>query len=392
MSVIKRRANHKAGWFVSLVTKPGNSCIDRYGVLLFRAERGDFMNEKITSDHLSRKAYLYIRQSSIRQVIENTESTKRQYALKERALSLGWAATDIIVIDSDQGQSGSTTSGRSGFKKLVCEVGMGNAGIVLGLEVSRLARNSSDWHRLLEICALTHTLILDEDGIYDPGHFNDRLLLGLKGTMSEAELHYIRARLLGGFFAKAKRGELKCSLPIGFIYDSVGHVAFDPDQQIQASINMLFDVFKRVESATATVKYFRQHRIKFPRKPGKGFHNGEVIWCDLFHHRVLQILHNPCYAGVYCIGRTKTKKMPRVMPAFIVLAGQRRKRCPMAASPIKNSHQISGIPLSKIITKDISVGRSMSEINRYCFKMPRQTGLSAGKAHPGKDLLYCKGL
>lgn len=188
------------------------------------------MNEKITLDHLSRKAYLYIRQSSIRQVIENTESTKRQYALKERAISLGWAAGDIIVIDSDQGQSGSTSSGRSGFKQLVCEVGMGSAGIVLGLEVSRLARNSSDWHRLLEICALTNTLILDEDGIYDPGHFNDRLLLGLKGTMSEAELHLIRARLLGGFFAKAKRGELKCALPIGFIYDSVGQVVFDPDQ------------------------------------------------------------------------------------------------------------------------------------------------------------------
>jgi DNA invertase Pin-like site-specific DNA recombinase len=156
------------------------------------------MNEKITSDHLCRKAYLYIRQSSIRQVMENTESTKRQYALKERAISLGWPASDIIVIDSDLGQSGSNSSNRGGFKQLVSEVGMGNAGIVLGLEVSRLARNSSDWHRLLEICALTDTLILDEDGIYDPCHFNDRLLLGLKGTMSEAELHVIRARLLVG--------------------------------------------------------------------------------------------------------------------------------------------------------------------------------------------------
>jgi DNA invertase Pin-like site-specific DNA recombinase len=145
------------------------------------------VNEKITSDHLSRKAYLYIRQSSIRQVMEHTESTKRQYALKERAISLGWSLSDIIVIDSDLGQSGATGSHCCGFKRLVSEVGVGNAGIVLGLEVSRLARNSSDWHRLLEICAITNTLILDEDGIYDPCHFNDRLLLGLKGTMSEAE-------------------------------------------------------------------------------------------------------------------------------------------------------------------------------------------------------------
>ena len=251
------------------------------------------MNEKITSDHLSRKAYLYIRQSSIRQVMDNTESTKRQYALKERAIYLGWSLSDIIVIDSDLGQSGSNGSHRSGFKHLVSEVGVGNAGIVLGLEVSRLARNSTDWHRLLEICALTNTLILDEDGIYDPCHFNDRLLLGLKGTMSEAELHIIRARLVGGLFAKAKRGELKCRLPVGFIHDHMDHIIFDPDKQIQASINLFFDIFKRVQSATGIVRYFRQHTIKFPRKLHKGVHKGEVIWGDLVHYRVLQILHNP---------------------------------------------------------------------------------------------------
>ena len=268
------------------------------------------MNNKITSDHLSRRAYLYVRQSSIRQVMENQESTKRQYALQKRAISLGWSATDIIVIDSDLGQSGSSSSQRSGFKQLVSEVGVGNAGIVLGLEVSRLARNSSDWHRLLEICALTHTLILDEDGIYDPCHFNDRLLLGLKGTMSEAELHIIRARLLGGYYAKAKRGELKCPLPVGYIYDPVDKVVLDPDKQIQESIRVLFDTFRRVQSASGTVRYFRQHQILFPRKAGKGFYNGEVIWGNLVHHRVLQILHNPCYAGAYSLGRTKSTKTP----------------------------------------------------------------------------------
>jgi len=162
--------------------------------------------QKITPRHLRRTAYLYVRQSSMRQVFENTESTKRQYALRQRAVALGWAHDQIVVIDSDQGQSGASAVEREGFQHLVAEVGLGRAGLVMGLEVSRLARNSTDWHRLLEICALTDTLILDEDGVYDPSHFNDRLLLGLKGTMSEAELHVLRARLRGGVLSKARRG------------------------------------------------------------------------------------------------------------------------------------------------------------------------------------------
>ena len=155
---------------------------------------------KVTAQHLSRNAYLYVRQSTLRQVVENTESTKRQYGLRQRAIALGWSDAQIVVIDKDLGRSAAAHSDREGFAELVAEVGMGRAGIVLGLEVSRLARNSADWHRLLEICALFKTLVLDEDGIYDPAHFNDRLLLGLKGTMSEAELHILRARLRGGVF------------------------------------------------------------------------------------------------------------------------------------------------------------------------------------------------
>jgi DNA invertase Pin-like site-specific DNA recombinase len=178
--------------------------------------RTDSYHQKVNAGHLKRNAYLYVRQSTIRQVLENTESTKRQYALQQRAIALGWPVEQVVVIDSDLGQSGASAVDREGFQKLVAEVGMGKAGIVLGLEVSRLARNSTDWHRLLEICALADTLILDEDGLYDPAHFNDRLLLGLKGTMSEAELHVIRARLQGGLINKARRGELQCSLPIGF--------------------------------------------------------------------------------------------------------------------------------------------------------------------------------
>lgn len=167
------------------------------------------MNARVQSRHLLRNAYLYVRQSTLHQVAENTESTKRQYALRQRAVALGWPEEQIIIIDSDQGQSGSSAADRAGFQHLVSEVGLGRAGIVMGLEVSRLARNSADWHRLLEICALSDTLILDEDGTYAPAHFNDRLLLGLKGTMSEAELHMIRARLQGGLLAAARRGELR---------------------------------------------------------------------------------------------------------------------------------------------------------------------------------------
>src|SRR6266481_6906617 len=170
---------------------------------------------KVTAEHLKRAAYLYIRQSTLRQVLENTESAERQYALRRRAVVLGWPEERIVVIDEDQGQSGASASGREGFERLVSEVGLGKAGIVMGLEVSRLARNCADWHRLLEICALTHTLILDEDGLYEPGYYNDRLLLGLKGTMSEAELHLIRQRMLSGKLAKAERGELAVPLPIG---------------------------------------------------------------------------------------------------------------------------------------------------------------------------------
>jgi DNA invertase Pin-like site-specific DNA recombinase len=265
-------------------------------------------HQKVNSGHLKRDAYLYIRQSTIRQVFENTESTKRQYALRQHAMALGWRTEQIIVIDSDLGQSGATARDREGFQRLVADVGMGKAGIVLGLEVSRLARNSTDWHRLLEICALTDTLILDEDGVYDPAHFNDRLLLGLKGTMSEAELHVIKARLQGGILNKARRGELQSSLPIGFIYNAVGAPVLDPDKQVHESIRFFFDTFQRVGSATATIKAFRQQGLRFPRRLKEGLHKGDLLWAELTHSRALQVLHNPRYAGAFVYGRTRTRK------------------------------------------------------------------------------------
>jgi DNA invertase Pin-like site-specific DNA recombinase len=185
---------------------------------------------------------------------------------------------------------------------------MGRAGIVLGLEVSRLARNSMDWHRLLEICALTDTLILDEDGIYDPAHFNDRLLLGLKGTMSEAELHVLRARLRGGILNKARRGELMISPPVGLVYNSAGELILDPDQQVQQSMRFLFETFRRTGSASATVKDFRQQGLLFPRRLRSGPHRGELVWTQLGHNHTLRILHNPRYAGAFAFGRSRTRK------------------------------------------------------------------------------------
>ena len=222
------------------------------------------MTQKVTAGHLQRMACLYVRQSTLQQVMENCESTARQYALRQRAEALGWPHEQIVVIDEDLGYSGASAGDRAGFQRLVAEVGLGKVGVVMGLEVSRLARSSRDWHQLLEICALTDTLILDEEGIYDPGTFNDRLLLGLKGTMSEAELYVLKARLQGGLLNKAKRGALKLHLPIGFRYAPDDQIILDPHQQVQASIHFLFQTFEQTGSASATVRVFREQKVAFP--------------------------------------------------------------------------------------------------------------------------------
>jgi DNA invertase Pin-like site-specific DNA recombinase len=262
---------------------------------------------KVTGAHLARTAYLYVRQSTLRQVLTNTESTARQYALRQKAIALGWPAEQIVTIDTDQGQSGASATDREGFQQLVAEVSMGRAGIVLGLEVSRLARNNADWHRLLEICAMSGTLICDEDGLYDPTDFNDRLLLGLKGTMSEAELHFIRARLIGGQRSKARRGELQIGLPVGLVYDPVGNVVLDPDTGVQQAIRHLFTLFARTGSARATVQQFNADGLLFPVRVRTGAHKGELAWMPLQHWRVLRTLHNPRYAGAFAYGRRRER-------------------------------------------------------------------------------------
>jgi DNA invertase Pin-like site-specific DNA recombinase len=272
-------------------------------------------HQKVRTEHLKRDAYLYVRQSTLQQVFHNTESTQRQYALKQRAVALGWTAEDVVVIDGDQGHSGASAVDREGFQRLVAEVGMGRAGIVLGLEVSRLARNSSDWHRLLEICGLTDTLILDEDGLYDPADFNDRLLLGLKGTMSEAELHVLRARLQGGIHSKARRGELKIPLPVGLLYDEQDRVILDPDRQVQQALHTFFEVYRRQGSALAVVKHFRQHDLRFPRRLRGRPNRGKLVWGPLCHTRAVQVLRNPRYAGAFVFGRTKIHKRTTGRPS-----------------------------------------------------------------------------
>ena len=262
---------------------------------------------KVTADHLRKQAILYVRQSTLHQVKENRESTALQYDLKHQAQELGWNDQQTVVIDEDLGHSGATAMDRSGFQRLVAEVSLGRVGLVMGLSVSRLARNNADWHRLLEICALTGTLIVDQDGIYDPNSFNDRLILGLKGTMSEAELYMLRARLIGGLLNKARRGELWVRPLTGYVYDESQRFVFDPDAQIQGAVRLLFDTFRRTGSAGQAVKHFSKHSILWPCRLFEGKRDGKVVYRKLQRGMVLNILHNPRYAGAFVYGRTRTR-------------------------------------------------------------------------------------
>src|SRR5277367_3387821 len=270
--------------------------------------RAGFTPEKITREHQQRLAIVYIRQSTPQQVERNQESTKLQYALVDRAFHFGWARETIVTIDDDLGRSGSTIEGRLGFQRLVAEVGLGHAGLVLGIEMSRLARSCRDWHQLLEICALFDTLIADVDGVYDPANYNDRLLLGLKGTMSEAELHILQARMLAGRNAKARRGELGKPLPMGYLRHPSGEVALDPDEQAQGVIRLAFDLFQRVRTVSGVLRYLVENDIKMPVRASGGPRKGELEWRRPSRPSLGDLFSNPIYAGVY---------LPDRMPAYI---------------------------------------------------------------------------
>src|SRR5689334_15548001 len=290
---------------------------------------------KIGRRHLDRAALVYVRQSSMAQVREHAESTARQYALAEQAVALGWDPRDVAVIDADLGVSGRSTEGRDGFRGLVARVCLGEVGAIFGLEISRLARSSADLSRLLELARLTDTLLVDGDGVYDLTDFNDRLLLGLKGTMSEAELHLLAGRLQGAKRAAAARGELRTPLPVGYLHDDQGATVIDPDEEVAAAVTDVFTAFAATGSAYQVVAAFEDR--KFPLRAYGGVWAGQLRWGRLTHARVLGILKNPGYAGAYVFGRYSSRRT--VDPGGTVrtaIAERRRAEWPVL---IKDHHE-----------------------------------------------------
>jgi DNA invertase Pin-like site-specific DNA recombinase len=261
------------------------------------------LSEKILSRHLERLAVVYVRQSTVQQVMDHRESTHLQYGLVNRAIALGWPEQRVLVIDEDLGKSASSTEGREGFARLVAEVGLDHVGLILGVEMSRLARSSKDWHQLLEICALFGTLISDLDGVYDPASYNDRLLLGLKGTMSEAELHVLKQRLHQGKLGKARRGELTFALPIGYVRRPSGQVAFDPDEQVQQVVRLVFRKFEELGTLHALLRYLLKQGIRLGVRVREGEGKGELQWRRPNRMTLQNMLKNPAYAGVYAYGK-----------------------------------------------------------------------------------------
>lgn len=258
---------------------------------------------KIGSRHLDRLAMVYVRQSTVQQTLRHQESTRMQYGLVDRAVSLGWSRERIVVVDDDLGRSGASADGRPGFQRLVAEVGLDHVGIILGVEMSRLARSCRDWHQLLEVCAIFGTLISDLDGIYDPSHYNDRLLLGLKGTMSEAELHVLKQRMNQGKVMKAQRGELSMLLPFGYVRRPSGEVVRDPDEQVQSIIRMIFDQFDTRGTVHGILTYMVENGIKLPVRSRSGESKGDLEWHRPNRVTLNNLLHNPTYAGAYVYGR-----------------------------------------------------------------------------------------
>lgn len=260
-------------------------------------------DERVTTAHRAKLAYVYVRQSSLNQVKLHQESTQLQYRLVDRAIALGWPHDRVHVIDDDLGKSGADSAARRGFQKLMAEIGLGNAGLVVSLDASRLARNNRDWHQLLELCSVFAVLIADGERLYDPRGYHDRLLLGLSGIMSEAELHQIRMRLHQGERQKAARGELRLPLPAGLAYDRAGAIILNPDEEVRARLHLVFAKFRELQSARAVMRFLRANGLPLPMRPLLGPFPHEVIWREADSARVHSILHNPAYAGAYVYGR-----------------------------------------------------------------------------------------
>jgi len=331
------------------------------------------MIAKVEDHHRQRAAYVYVRQSTMSQVRHHQESTERQYALKDRALDLGWSETKIRILDRDLGVSGAQMSGREDFKTLVADVSMGQVGAVISLEASRLARSCADWHRLIEICSLTRTVIIDEDGCYDPADFNDGLVLGLKGTMSQAELHFLRARLQGGKVNKAKRGELRSPLPVGLCYGDEGKTVLDPDEEVRGAVRLLFDLFAETGSAYAVVHRFANLGLRFPKRVYGGTWNGKLLWGHLNHGRVRGVLKNPAYAGAYVYGRYRQAK--EILPDGQI--GSRRRLMPTSEwRVIIPDHHEGYITWEQYLHNQAQVARNQTNGEQNVLSGPAREGLS----------------
>jgi DNA invertase Pin-like site-specific DNA recombinase len=359
---------------------------------------------KLTSSHLRRQAFVYLRQSSQTQVERNVESTQRQYALVERAIELGFAREQVVVIDEDLGVSGSGVSERAGFARLAAEVALGHAGLVLGLEVSRLARNNVDWYRLLDLCGVTDTVIGDADGLYHPGSFNDRLLLGLKGTMSEAELHVLRARLEGGIRNKAARGELRKALPVGLVWgEEDGEVLLDPDEAVRGAIQTIFDRFAELGSVRQVWLWMRREGVQFPMRR---FAHGEIQWTVPTYHQIHSVLESPVYAGAYAFGKTRReryvdehgntrqrmRRLPQAEwgvliwehhPGYLDKAAYERNRERIAANTRPQAHQAGGA---------IREGQALLQGIAVCKRCGRKLNVAYdGRRGKGRPAYYCPG-
>jgi len=272
---------------------------------------GMIASHKIQPRHLVRQAVVYVRQSTLQQVQRHRESTRIQYGLQDLAARLGWPRDQIVVIDEDLGVSAASSEGRSGFQRLLADLALDRVGLILGVEMSRLARSCKDWYQLLELCSVFGTLIGDLDGLYDPAQYNDRLLLGLKGTMSEAELHVLKQRLEQGRLAKARRGELGRPVPIGYVRRPSGEVALDPDEEVRAIVRLIFEQYERIGTACGVVRSFAEQGIRVGVRLASGPNKGELEWRRLNRQTLLQLLKNPTYAGAYAYGRRVTDPRKR---------------------------------------------------------------------------------
>lgn len=325
---------------------------------------------KIKAQHLNRKAIIYIRQSTLQQVQRHQESTRLQYGLADKAVLLGWPRSDIEVIDEDLGCSGSTMAGRQGFQRLVAEVGLDHVGLVLGLEMSRLSRSSRDWYQLLEVCAIFSTLIGDMDGIYDPSLYNDRLLLGLKGTMSEAELHILKQRMLEGKRAKARRGELGMPVAMGFVRQLSGLIVKDPDEQAQSVIERVFELFERKRTINGVLLELASQQIQMPHRVAGGLNKGDLVWRRPNRATLSNLLHNPIYAGAYAYGRRPTDP---------------RKKTPGRPS---TGRTVAGINDWEVLIKDHHPAYiSWSQYERNVRQLQANTAQSVGVVRKGAALL-----